>query len=713
MSEGQRKIAAPDRLCLIQALNALPAAQFEAIIFALRPPSGIIPGSAAPQGSRSAALLEWAESPTGPGLTELERILERVAIQAQATPSSPTSQAIRTKLLRRLQRDINIRLENSLHKLVKIDLQLEDQRQHVGQSNFELVPEDDSGSISGPNHSFSNRVLQPLGAQKEAASKLEPTQSLLPVLKRNDIQGRLLILGEPGAGKTTELVALAYDLLAQAIHEGGPIPIIFELSTWQEETPVEQWIIAQIKQVYKISESIIQQWLHNEEILPLLDGLDELGLVNQRKCIEAINQFLQNQGSLNIVVCCRREEYEAGQAVLNQLNGATYLQPLTNEQIQDYLRDLNRLSLWTGIQKNRELLALARQPLFLTMLVIAYQGQPIKNESELFDAYIDKQLKEPNSQGVYPPGKSPNQQETLNCLSWLAKQLEDLGETEFLIEAMQPSWLSRPNQSLYRLMLGVITGTIIGVVLGIGFGSNTANDKQLLNGLFFGLSTGLIFGLTFGLSGSLNSSIQSAEEITWSPKKGVSGGLLTGLIGGLGTGIGLGWLTGLNFGLSVGLSFGIIFGLIGGAGFGLKSISVEEKNFPNQGIRKSLKNSVVITILLGLGGGLIVGISSGIIYGLAYNSSVGLSFGLNFGLSFGLALGLVGALASGLKTVLQHYTLRFLLAREGSFPWDCVRFLDHAAQHRFVQRVGGRYRFMHDLMRKHFAYSLPISDSFR
>ena len=36
-------------------------------------------------------------------------------------------------------------------------------------------------------------------------------------------------------------------------------------------------------------------------------------------------------------------------------------------------------------------------------------------------------------------------------------------------------------------------------------------------------------------------------------------------------------------------------------------------------------------------------------------------------------------------------------------PLTITRFLDHAARHRFIQRVGGRYRFMHDLLRQHFA----------
>ncbi|MDJ0531661.1 MAG: hypothetical protein QNJ70_04050 [Xenococcaceae cyanobacterium MO_207.B15] len=73
------------------------------------------------------------------------------------------------------------------------------------------------------------------------------------------------------------------------------------------------------------------------------------------------------------------------------------------------------------------------------------------------------------------------------------------------------------------------------------------------------------------------------------------------------------------------------------------------------------------------------------------NLSVGLNFGLNFGLM------------RGLLNVIQHFTLRLLIYRNGDIPWNYAKFLDHAAKLRFIQRVGGRYRFMHDLLRKHFA----------
>lgn len=85
MSKDGKELSATDRLRLIQTLNALPSTQFDELVFALRPPSGNIPGASAPQGSRSRALLEWVESPIGPGLSELEKILESI-ISDRSTP---------------------------------------------------------------------------------------------------------------------------------------------------------------------------------------------------------------------------------------------------------------------------------------------------------------------------------------------------------------------------------------------------------------------------------------------------------------------------------------------------------------------------------------------------------------------------------------------------------------------------------------------------
>ncbi len=77
-----------DRTKLLQTLTALPPQQFSQIEFALEPPAGIMPGITAPLADRAIALLNWAESPTGPGLTPVQAVVNSLLLPAAL--SSPT-----------------------------------------------------------------------------------------------------------------------------------------------------------------------------------------------------------------------------------------------------------------------------------------------------------------------------------------------------------------------------------------------------------------------------------------------------------------------------------------------------------------------------------------------------------------------------------------------------------------------------------------------
>ncbi len=61
----------------------------------------------------------------------------------------------------------------------------------------------------------------------------------------------------------------------------------------------------------------------------------------------------------------------------------------------------------------------------------------------------------------------------------------------------------------------------------------------------------------------------------------------------------------------------------------------------------------------------------------------------------------LGVFRSGIP-VMQHISLRLVLWRKGYAPWNYALFLDYATNRLFLQRVGGGYRFIHDLLREHF-----------
>ncbi len=62
----------------------------------------------------------------------------------------------------------------------------------------------------------------------------------------------------------------------------------------------------------------------------------------------------------------------------------------------------------------------------------------------------------------------------------------------------------------------------------------------------------------------------------------------------------------------------------------------------------------------------------------------------------------------GGQTVIQHYTLRFLLAREGALPYPfsdkkLVHYLDAMVERILLRRVGGGWVFMHRSLLEYFA----------
>ncbi len=314
---------------------------------------------------------------------------------------------------------------------------------------------------------------------------------------------------------------------------------------------------------------------------------------------------------------------------------------------------------------------------------------------------------------------------------------------------------------IFGLFTGLSDGLIAGLIGGLIFGLFTGLGFGLGFGLTFGLIYGLIFGLIFGLIAeirkwffrrhrrnpqAMSEAIRVIEAVRWSWRQflssifpnlgyGLSVGLITGLITGLSGWLGGGLSAGLIGGLSGWFGGGLIFGLGAGLSGGLSGDEIERKVIPNQGIKRSARNAVIYGLSVGLIGGLFAGLFTGLIFGLiggllglkvglsggliaglkVRGLSVGLFAGLKVGLIAGLKVGLSvgpsGGLFAGLFTgltvggfaCLQHFCLRILLVRNNSAPWNYPGFLDYAAEHVFLRKVGGGYMFIHRMLLEHFA----------
>jgi hypothetical protein len=88
-----------------------------------------------------------------------------------------------------------------------------------------------------------------------------------------DAMGLLLILGEPGAGKTTALLDLARALLERAKDDiKERVPIVVNLSSWKKKQPIAEWISGELSEKYRVPRKIARSWLKHDYLLPLWTG---------------------------------------------------------------------------------------------------------------------------------------------------------------------------------------------------------------------------------------------------------------------------------------------------------------------------------------------------------------------------------------------------------------------------------------------------------
>jgi len=350
-------------------------------------------------------------------------------------------------------------LEHTLHDEVLIELGLEERR---------------------------DAVLNLQGIELQTPGK--PNRLLPPGMEIVDVfdeMGQtLLILGEPGSGKTTLLLKLARDTIARA--EKYPkhrIPVVFNLSSWTDaKQPIADWLVDELKTKYYTPKKIASDWIENDDLLLLLDGLDEVLPERREACARAINNFRHEHGLTPLVVCCRDEEYEALTDRLD-LKGAVSLQPLTEEQVDDYLDRIGQelTSLRAALKDDPTLYELAQTPLMLSIMTLAYRGMSVDElqpsravdarRKHIFDSYVERMFKPRThrtipdvSDGKRPDGERFSKEKTIHWLSWLAKRMSQHGQTIFLIEKMQPDWLpTRPQQ--WIMVIGVAATILLSFAL--------------------------------------------------------------------------------------------------------------------------------------------------------------------------------------------------------------------------------------------------------
>ncbi len=555
----------------------------------------------------------------------------------------------------------------------------------------------------------------------------------------------LLIVGEPGSGKTVLLLQIALELLARAFQdEQYPIPVLLNLATWRDEgQSFDLWIEQNLvfaagrsgvsKQVAKeLVRSKTAETANQRNLIVLLDGLDEIPVEDRKSCVLAMQDFFRGQENNNPhnypigVVCCRVQEYLDLQTDLPS-RAITQIIPLSLEKIYEELQKKNIKAseiLLDIIRKHRAEIKEAQQlttafevnlALNLAEGHLLYDFSPEKLDTQnLVDSYIDQESKKV---------KNYTAKKVTGYLSYLASKLQEgqKGITFELLD-MQPDWYTGfyKYRLFYRLALGLVYGLVIGVFLGLFGGLFGGFSIGLFGGLFGGFS-GYIFMFSRGVSREI-----SPDEIRELNFKGFD------------------WI---NFKRRFFLTFrlfalfGFFYGLTGG-------IVYEEEQHLTMGIIYGLVGA--------LSGGLVVGFSGGLAGGFFktkrhikindpyrrfYTPLIfdALQFFIPlFSIFFTIDAFFEGLLYEPINQILpviilslffavlfspllSHLSLRFLLWKEKSLPLRLVSFLNAVSGKSAIydekgnlkrkaqpgtglmERDGGQWRFRHQLIQDRLA----------
>jgi DNA polymerase III delta prime subunit len=458
----------------------------------------------------------------------------------------------------------------------------------------------------------------------------------------------LLILGEPGSGKTIALLKLAEDLINRTEPDlKQPIPVVFNLSSWTGKIQsLENWLVQELHEKYQVSKALGKSWVKSEALILLLDGLDEVQAGQRNACVQALNLFMQNHGTTEIITCCRIQDYQLLADRLT-LRSAICIQALTPGQINSYfeLAGEHLSALKNVLHHDKMLQELTTSPLMLSIMSLAYQGFTQEQlvlggkiedyRKRLFDTYIDRMSQRRGTTQQY------SKEETKRWLIWLAQQMKEFSQTLFLIEKIQPFWLITEKQLIQYNTNPSFSNKLISKLSSIRITTVETlyiSRENAIKYFRFGLTNSLVTGIAYSVLPETfwDKSFKSVlDSIVFYTK------FYTDQLNSFSVKL----LTGIVFGLILGLQSGLIMLLVNG----ISSTEIQQTAKPNEGIYRSLYNASILMVLFAL----TIWLVNSYLIGIADFRTIPLN-----GLIF---FGLIGWLIGGGYASLCHFILRVFL----------------------------------------------------
>ena len=239
----------------------------------------------------------------------------------------------------------------------------------------------------------------PREPEREKQAEPEPLEPALAGEKN------LVLLGEPGMGKTTSLQHLAWKAAKRALAKPRDceIPIYIELKYYNGEPELETLLARRVHSILGTGRElasdlasgtrILNAWLgqSNARFLLLLDGLNEVRPEHHTAVRGALEKLLNSPHK--VVISCRERDYDAS---LGDRAVAFVLQGLQEDQVRDYLQGVlgnKGTKLFDAqIGQDKKMCTLAANPLMLWLIGVVAQNDPEvrlpKNRGKLFQQFV-------------------------------------------------------------------------------------------------------------------------------------------------------------------------------------------------------------------------------------------------------------------------------------------------------------------------------------